>query len=111
MVFAVGLLLQLALVTTSPSLPYMDGIRIRIRFIWVMYSCLARVVASRAQWMFGIFAVGLQMAIKLNQLKSKHKCKIFLILFMIALHLGASIWLSCKGRYQLTSARSDWTHY
>ena len=25
------------------------------------------VVASRAQWRFGIFAVGLQMAIKLNQ--------------------------------------------
>ena len=42
------------------------GIRIGIRFIWVMYSYLAEVVASRAQWKFGIFAVGLQMAIKLN---------------------------------------------
>ena len=41
---------------------YMAGIGIRIRFIWVMYSW-----ASRAQWRFGIFAVGLQMAIKLNQ--------------------------------------------
>ena len=27
------------------------------------------VVASRAQWRFGIFAVGLQMAIKFNQVK------------------------------------------
>ena len=27
---------------------------------------IAGVVASRAQWMFGIFTVGLQMAIKLN---------------------------------------------
>ena len=31
--------------------------------------CVAGVVASRAQWRFGIFAVGLQMAIKLNQVK------------------------------------------
>ena len=29
--------------------------------------CIAGVVASRTQWRFGIFAVGLQMAIKLNQ--------------------------------------------
>ena len=35
----------------------------------MMYSCLAGVVASRAQWRFGIFAVGPQMAIKLNQVK------------------------------------------
>ena len=42
----------------------MAGIRIRISFIWVMYSCLAGFVAGRAQRMFGIFAVGLQMAIK-----------------------------------------------
>ena len=27
---------------------------------------IAGVVASRAEWMFGIFTVGLQMAIKLN---------------------------------------------
>ena len=40
---------------------YMAGIGIRIIFIRV---------ASRAQWMIGIFAVGLQMAIKLNQVKS-----------------------------------------
>ena len=32
--------------------------------------CIAGVVASRAQWRFGIFAVGLQMAIKLNRLQS-----------------------------------------
>ena len=37
---------------------YMAGIGITIRFIWVVYSCLAGVVASRAQWRFGIFAVG-----------------------------------------------------
>ena len=43
---------------------YMAGIGIRIRFIWVMSSCLADVVASRTQWRFGILAVGLQMAIK-----------------------------------------------
>ena len=35
----------------------------------MMYSCLAGVVASRAQWRFRIFAVGLQMAIKLKQVK------------------------------------------
>ena len=49
----------------------MAGIGIRIQFIWVMYSCLAGVVASSAQWRFGIFAVGLQMAIRLNQVKSR----------------------------------------
>ena len=46
--------------------------------IWLEFSsrldlsglCIAGVVASRAQWRFGIFAVGLQMAIKLNQVKS-----------------------------------------
>ena len=38
----------------------MAGFGIRIR-------CIAGVVASRAQWRFGIFAVGLQMAIKFNQ--------------------------------------------
>ena len=48
----------------------MAGIVTRIRFSSVMYSCLAGVVASRAQWRLGIFAVGLQMAIKLNQVKS-----------------------------------------
>ena len=31
--------------------------------------CIAGVVASRAQWRFGIFTVWLQMAIKLNQVK------------------------------------------
>ena len=31
--------------------------------------CLAGIVASRAQWRFGIFAVGFQMAIKFNQVK------------------------------------------
>ena len=31
--------------------------------------CIAGVVASRAQWGFGIFAVGLQMTIKFNQVK------------------------------------------
>ena len=36
-----------------------------------MYS-EAGVVASRAQWRFGIFAVGLQMAIKLNQVNYMH---------------------------------------
>ena len=45
----------------------MAGIGIRIRFIWVIY---LGVVASREQWKFGIFAVGLQMAIKFNQVKS-----------------------------------------
>ena len=35
---------------------YMAGIGIRIIFIWVIYSW---VVASKVQWMFGIFAVGL----------------------------------------------------
>ena len=44
---------------------YMAGIGIRIRFIWVVYS-IAGVVASRAQWKCGTFAVGLQMAIKFN---------------------------------------------
>ena len=45
---------------------YMARIGIWIRFIWViLYS--SGVVASRAQWMFGIFTVGLQMAIKLNR--------------------------------------------
>ena len=44
----------------------MAGIGIKIRFIWVMYNCLAGVVESRAQWKFGIFAVGLQMAIKIK---------------------------------------------
>ena len=34
-------------------------------------------MASRAQWRFGIFAVGLQMAIKLNQVKSLVKHSIF----------------------------------
>ena len=38
-----------------------------------MYSCLAGVVAIRAQWRFGIFAVRLQMAIKFNQAKKKKK--------------------------------------
>ena len=52
------------------NLGYMAGIRIRFRFISVMYSCLAGVVASRAQSRFGIFAVGLQMTIKLNRVKS-----------------------------------------
>ena len=42
----------------------MAGIGIRISLIWVMY---AGVVASRAQWRFGIFAVGLQMTINLNK--------------------------------------------
>ena len=42
----------------------MTRIGIRIIFIWVKY---AGVVLSRVQWRFGIFAVGLQMAIKLNQ--------------------------------------------
>ena len=32
--------------------------------------CTAGVVASGAQWRFGIFTVGPQMAIKLNQVKS-----------------------------------------
>ena len=41
----------------------MAGIGIRLRFIWVMY--------SRAQWRFGIFTVGLQMAIQLNEVKSE----------------------------------------
>ena len=45
----------------------MAGIGIRIRFIWVMYSCLAGVVASRARWRFGTFAVGLWMAIELKK--------------------------------------------
>ena len=31
---------------------------------------------SRAQWRFGIFAVGLQMAIKLNQVKSSYKSSV-----------------------------------
>ena len=47
----------------------MAGIGIRIRFILVMY-CIAGVVASRAQRRFGIFAAGLQMAIKLNRVTS-----------------------------------------
>ena len=34
--------------------------------------CIAGVVASRAQWRVGIFAVGLQMAINLNQVKLNH---------------------------------------
>ena len=48
---------------------YMAGIGIRIRFIRVIYSCLAGVVASSAQWRFGIFSVGLQMVIKLNRVE------------------------------------------
>ena len=48
----------------------MAGIGIRTRFIWLMYSCLAGIVASRARWRPGTFTVGLQMAIKLNQVKS-----------------------------------------
>ena len=35
-----------------------------------IYLGVAGVVASRAQWRFGIFAVGLQMAIKSSQVKS-----------------------------------------
>ena len=63
----------------------MAGIWSRTRFIWViMYSCLAGVVASRAQWRFGIFTVGLQMAIKLNQVKSficdGTRCSMFFLL-------------------------------
>ena len=42
--------------------------KVRIRFIWVMYSWAGLWVVG-AQWRFGIFAVGLQMAIKLNQVK------------------------------------------
>ena len=53
----------------------MAGIGIRIRFIWVLYSYLAGVVASKAQWRFGIFTVGLQMAIKCNQ-KSKETSEV-----------------------------------
>ena len=45
----------------------MARIGIKIRFIWVVY--IAGIVASRAQWRFGIFAVGLQMAMKLNEVK------------------------------------------
>ena len=48
---------------------YMTSIGIRIIFIWVMYICIAGLVASRAQWRYGIFTVGLHMAIKLNQVK------------------------------------------
>ena len=46
---------------------YVAGIGIMIRFIWAIYIGIAGAMASRAQWRFGIFAVGLQMAIKLNQ--------------------------------------------
>ena len=34
------------------------------------YRLIAAVVASRAQWRFGIFTVGLQMVIKLNLVES-----------------------------------------
>ena len=49
----------------------MAGIWIRIRFIWV----IAGVVVSRTQWRFGIFTVGLQMAMKvLNQVQVLATC-------------------------------------
>ena len=35
--------------------------------LYLSVLCIAGVVASRAQWRLGIFAVGLQMAIKLSQ--------------------------------------------
>ena len=46
----------------------MAGIGNRIIFIWVMYS-----------WRLGIFAVGLQMAIKLNHVKSSETRTHFLL--------------------------------
>ena len=49
----------------------MAGIGIRIRFILVIYSYLAGVVASRAQRRFVKSAAGLQMAIKFNQVKGQ----------------------------------------
>ena len=36
------------------------------------YYIIAGVMASRAQWMFGIFAAGLQMAMKLNHNTAMH---------------------------------------
>ena len=48
----------------------MAGIWIRIRFIWV----IAGVVASWTQWRFGIFTVGLQMAMKVINLVQPAAC-------------------------------------
>ena len=44
----------------------MAGIGVRIGFIWVMYNW-GVASGAQCQWRFGIFAVGLQMAIKLTQ--------------------------------------------
>ena len=51
---------------------YMAGIGIGIRFIWVMYIA-GWLVGLSVMWRFGIFAVGLQMAIKLNRKKKKNR--------------------------------------
>ena len=47
----------------------MARIGIGIIFMWLIYSCSCGFVASGAQCMFGIFAIGLRMAIKLNHVK------------------------------------------
>ena len=49
------------------SVPVILGIRLALH--WKLRTLDYRVVASRAQWRFGIFTVGLQMAMKLNQVK------------------------------------------
>ena len=47
-------------------------------------------MASRAQWRFGIFVVGLQMAIKLNQVKLKLNSIQYIYIYII--YAVTSMW-------------------